>query len=121
MTDDRLPGARKDAITFVAQALQRVPQDPAKASAGDLAQLQAIAAALAAEAVQVAEALAGIAHQVEGARGDALTLGELIDLGYQQEQLESRHGRLEIASARLDNFTAAAFQANGITIADSGD
>jgi len=105
-----------DPLEVVARALQQVPRDPALVSAADLAQLVGVHAALAAEAEEIRASMATLAARLADA--DDLHAGALLGAAEEQQRLQARHGRVQIASTRLDDFTAVAISALGFTPAD---
>ncbi|MCW3064781.1 MAG: hypothetical protein JWN32_1953 [Solirubrobacterales bacterium] len=92
-----------DPIEMVARALAQVPRDPTNVSEEHLAQLVRIHAALAHEAEHIRAAMSALARRLENP--DRLTLAEVLAAARDEGQLEARHGRVLIASRRLDNFT----------------
>lgn len=111
----------RTADEMVALALQQVPSDPAHVTAADLARLAPVHGALAHEAAEIHDRMTALATRLEGPEAEALTLPDLLAAASEQARLEARHGRVLIASKRLDDFTAEAATALGINLADPGD
>ena len=103
-----------DPVEMVARVLAQLPSDPGGVLDEDLVQLLPIQGALAAEAQEIRARLAALADQLDDL--DGLTVTELLAAAREQQRLQTRHGRLEIASVRLDHFTVACFTARGMDL-----
>jgi hypothetical protein len=103
--------ATLDPLTFWFQAAKLLPADPRQASLHDLLLLASAAEGLLRITRQIGEEIDALDRQVK----DGATLASIAP---ERTVLEALPRRGDLARRRLRTYTAAAAEANGITIAD---
>lgn len=115
-TNPRGLAVTADPTEMVARVLAQLPRDPRDLDAEDLAQLVAPQAALAAEAVEVHEAMRQLKRKLS--RPDARAAATAVADAQEYARLQRRHGSLLIAGKRLDDYSASALAVLGFDPAD---